>query len=68
VASRGRVVRPGTVRTTVSRTLARFPEPVPLPWQFWAGAGVFGSVFAYLLSKYDRESGRYSAESADNQV
>ncbi|AQL42832.1 hypothetical protein BV210_08955 [Halorientalis sp. IM1011] len=40
----------------------------PLPWQFWAGAGVFGSVFAYLLSRYDRESGRYSVENADNQV
>ncbi|WP_336001341.1 plastocyanin/azurin family copper-binding protein [Halorientalis halophila] len=40
----------------------------PLPWQFWAGSGVFGAVFAYLLSKYDRESGRYSVENADNRV
>ncbi|WP_248895805.1 plastocyanin/azurin family copper-binding protein [Haloplanus halobius] len=38
----------------------------PLPWQFWAGTGVFGLVAAYLFSKYDRESGRYSAENADN--
>jgi hypothetical protein len=40
----------------------------PLPWQFWAGSGVFGAVFAYLLSKYDRESGRYGVENADNRV
>ncbi|SEN62596.1 plastocyanin [Halorientalis persicus] len=40
----------------------------PLPWQFWAGAGVFGTVFAYLLSKYDRESDRYSVENADNRI
>ncbi|RXK50468.1 plastocyanin/azurin family copper-binding protein [Halorientalis pallida] len=40
----------------------------PLPWQFWAGAGVFGTIFAYLLSRYDRESDRYSVENADNQV
>lgn len=37
----------------------------PLPWQFWAGASVFGLVHVYLFSKYDRESGRYSVENAD---
>lgn len=37
----------------------------PLPWQFWAGASVFGLIHVYLFSKYDRESDRYSAENAD---
>ena len=30
----------------------------PLPWQFWAGAGVFGTVSAYRHWMYDRESDR----------
>ncbi|MFB6166255.1 MAG: plastocyanin/azurin family copper-binding protein [Haloarculaceae archaeon] len=40
----------------------------PLPWQFWLGTGVFASVLTYLVSKYDRASGRYTEEHADNRL
>lgn len=36
-----------------------------LPPLFWFGSSVFGATFLYLLSKYDRESGRYASEHAD---
>ncbi|MDG5778781.1 plastocyanin/azurin family copper-binding protein [Haloarculaceae archaeon H-GB2-1] len=36
-----------------------------LPPLFWVGASIFGVTATYLLSKYDRESGRYSRENAD---